>query len=241
MSTPTLARPAARVTVADVAKGDRVFLNGAWPQVTNVRQPFIGGRITLTTERGTLPAMTPSAAILVKHADAAPATEPTPAPERPDVDEQAPQVRATDDPAYDEAEQQAAEQSAAAAVPALPQVGDTVITRFDKKPVTWDGPSDSGWTSLSFGIGSGEAPKRKCSVEDVAPADTPLADAKDPRIVVEKANARAYGVYDTKPQAYRVTLPNGNHAWESLKRDAVETARRAFAIADWHAARSLQA
>jgi hypothetical protein len=117
----------------------------------------------------------------------------------------------------------------------LPKPGDLVITRFDKDPVIWDGPSDSQFTTLSFGVLSGEKPKRKCDLRDVAPAATPIP-AKDDRITVVKANARAHGIWDLNAQAYRAEVPGRRPLWENRKRDVVAAALRALAIDDWHAA-----
>lgn len=205
MTVATPARPAAKVTVADVVKGDRVPLNGGWQQVADVKQRFIGGPIRLVFDGpGRDLVMSPAAQILVRHA-------------------------ATDAPA----EQAAPEPE----THPLPQPGDLVIARFWSGQITYGGPYDGGLPgghALSIGVKT----ELFADVEDVAPADAPAVDAKDPRIVVEKLNAREHGVYGTKPQAWRATLPNGRTLWKDTKRDATAQAQVALAVADWHAARA---
>lgn len=117
----------------------------------------------------------------------------------------------------------------------LPKPGDLVISRHYSGQIAYGGPSSSpGFYQLAIG----RTVELFADVEDVAPVDAPAVDAKDPRIVVEKLNAREHGVFDVKSQAWRATLPGAVRVWRDTKRDAVAAAQVALTVADWHAARA---
>jgi hypothetical protein len=120
------------------------------------------------------------------------------------------------------------------------KVGDPVIGwgwGVDQ-PLVWGGVGDSvpGFESTSISFGA-KPSTQYCEVTRVAPADTPLADAKDPRIRVHhdkghKTRNRAYWL----PGDWCLELPDTVPSWFKTKKDAVEAAVRRLAILDWHVA-----
>lgn len=109
-------------------------------------------------------------------------------------------------------------------------VGDTVISWGWESAITYGGPDEHGSEQVFvIGVGHGGVTV-KCPPERVAPADTPLADAKDPRIKIDKYKSAAW-IGD-----WWLRLPGVRASGHKTKRDAVATARRRLAILDWHAA-----
>ena len=114
-------------------------------------------------------------------------------------------------------------------------VGDLVISWYDDEPVTYGGPGDRSFTTLSFEFCGRSAPVRKCDPEQVAPADIPIP-ATDARVNVVK-RPRAEMPYG-EPGPWKLTLPAAKHpSWHRTKRDGTATGLRRLAILDWHAAR----
>ncbi|MEN3308850.1 MAG: hypothetical protein V7603_5052 [Micromonosporaceae bacterium] len=114
-------------------------------------------------------------------------------------------------------------------------VGDRVISWYDDEPVEYGGPDSErgGWSTLSFAPMATGLPVRKCDLDRVAPADTPVS-ATDSRVSVEKRprSEMPYG----QPGVWRLTLPGVAHpSWHRTKRDATATGLRRLAILDWHA------
>lgn len=114
-------------------------------------------------------------------------------------------------------------------------VGDQVISWYDDQPVQYGGPDPdrAAFSTLTFSIGTGDLPIRRCDAERVAPADVPVP-AQDARVSVVKVSKAdtPYGVAGS----WRLTLPGVEHpSWHRIKRDAVATGLRRLAILDWHA------
>lgn len=117
-----------------------------------------------------------------------------------------------------------------------PAVGDTVITWMAQEPVTYGGPDAHG-SSFVMVIGVGKNGMTvKCPPDRAAPADTPLADAKDPRIqVVRLARSSFHGSWQLRLD---VDGPAALPSTHKTKTAAVNEGQRRLAIVDWHAARS---
>lgn len=114
-------------------------------------------------------------------------------------------------------------------------IGTTVITMGGLDPVTYAGrdPHGGGFESTTFRASGCTV---HCDPERVAPASTPLADAKDPRITVTKGTireARAAGHYGRG--SWTLHLPGTRATWHNTKAEAVAAGRRRLAILDWHA------
>lgn len=107
-------------------------------------------------------------------------------------------------------------------------IGDTVIARMAENAVTYGGPDKHG-SAFTMVIGRGvNSITVLCPPTSVAPADTPLADAKDPRIKVVKRATFSGNWWLDLPD-----LPGSPH---KTKKAAVNEGQRMLAIADWHAA-----
>jgi hypothetical protein len=122
--------------------------------------------------------------------------------------------------------------AAEAAIPAGIGIGEDVIAWEVGSVVTYGGPDEHGSRFIMvIGVGK-NAMTVKCPPEHVAPAGTPLADAKDPRIVVSKRQGWALA------GQWLLDLPGQRRSQHKLKKDAVEAGRRRLAILDWHAAQA---
>lgn len=91
------------------------------------------------------------------------------------------------------------------------------------------------WISRSFSM-MGEPPSVKCSVDQIAPADTPV-DVRDPRITITKLE-RKRGYPDRGLWLPGVEGIEANPVAMKTKRDALAWAAQRLAIADYHAARA---
>lgn len=113
-----------------------------------------------------------------------------------------------------------------------PQVGEKVIHWGWEATLPWGGPGEHGGEQLVIGATTSVL----CSPDRCAPADTPLADPKDPRLVVRKGK---------KPGAWLagdwvLELPGRTATWHKTKRNATAAGRRRLAILDFHAARAAE-
>jgi hypothetical protein len=112
------------------------------------------------------------------------------------------------------------------------RVGDTVIAWDMTTSVTYGGVDEHGST-FTIVIGRGvNSMTVLCPPDRVAPAGTPLADAKDPRLSIEKGKGPSWlGNWRLNVPANRI-----GGSWHKTKRDAVAEGQRRLAIADWHTA-----
>lgn len=109
-------------------------------------------------------------------------------------------------------------------------VGDTVIAWDADNPVTYGGPDEYGMSTVwVIGIGTGGMTV-KCPPDRVAPAGTPLADPKDPRIRISKRHGPSW------LGNWWLEVP-GSGSWHKTKRAATAEGQRRLAISDWHTAR----
>jgi hypothetical protein len=115
-------------------------------------------------------------------------------------------------------------------------IGDLVISWYDDEPVTYGGPGDRPFTTLSFEFLGKSALVRKCDPEQVAPADMPIP-AKDARVSVVKCPRAEMPYGEAGP--WKLTLSGVMHpSWHRTRRDGTATGLRRLAILDWHAART---
>lgn len=135
--------------------------------------------------------------------------------------------------------EQAAEAAAAPHVPPV-AVGDPVITWSLDGTAVYGGPSDDPiWETVEYGAIDGRmTPRIFCAAGDVAPAGTPLADPKDPRVDVRRSKRP----FTYLPGDWYLSVPDGKGgsrgSWHKTKKAAVGDAVRRLAIVDWHTARS---
>jgi hypothetical protein len=118
----------------------------------------------------------------------------------------------------------------------LIKVGDRVISWHvrNEDGATWQGPGDDPrFVQWGMGVFSGELPTLKCEMADVAPYGTPLADAKDPRIVVVKGKKPG----PWYPGNWNLQIRYGDRVfndWFRTKGDGVNKGRSVLAVLDWH-------
>lgn len=124
--------------------------------------------------------------------------------------------------------------AAALAGPPGASVGDTVIAWGATTTLTYGGPDRHG-SSFTLVIGRGvNSMTVLCPPDRVAPADTPLADAKDPRITVVRL---ARPTWSGAKWRLDLDIDGGaaSGSTHATKRDAVNEGQRRLAIADWRA------
>lgn len=125
--------------------------------------------------------------------------------------------------------------------PGLALKGTKVIAWGYHEPITYGGPDDdrSGFTTVEFSFGAA-GPVLRAQPDKIAPADTPLPEANDSRISVEKrplTEARAAGHYGRG--SWKATVEGALYpVWENTKKEAVLAAQRRLAILDWQAAQT---
>jgi len=117
--------------------------------------------------------------------------------------------------------------------------GDPIIGWSYAGDIVWGGPGDRDPRFESYQISFNGPSTLSCPVTRVAPAGTPLADTKDPRIEIVHHKG-----YRTRNAAYwlkgdwHLTLTDigAGAGWFKTKKDALAAAVRHLAIVDWHAA-----
>lgn len=122
---------------------------------------------------------------------------------------------------------------AAAMAGAPAAIGGRVISWNYDMPVQYGGDDDGGYERLKIGVGSGGSPVLHCAPDRVAPADTVLADKKDPRIVVDKYPARRDRVFGVAGD-WRLQIEGKPPTWFKTKGAAIAAGQRRLAILDYH-------
>jgi hypothetical protein len=119
-----------------------------------------------------------------------------------------------------------------------PQPGDQVIAWYHAEPVTYGGPDEraphTSYTRTKFDLRDSTSTTTAFSpVERVAPADTPLADPKDPRMSISKYTSKPVGA--AGPWSLTLNHPgitDDAPTFHKTKRDAVISGRVRLAILD---------